>query len=109
MEPVTTLSRALFEPHVGETFELLDPDGSAPPVPVLLERLVDRGGAPHSTMFALFFVVPAPGPTEQGLYRLDRDGLGAVDLLLVPVGRRDGGILFEAAFNLLGSSGEETP
>jgi hypothetical protein len=104
MEQVASLSRSLFNPYVGEEFELVMEDG--PPVPVRLEHLADRGGAPHSTMFSLYFLIPHGGPQEQGLFRLQREGLGAVELLLVPV-RRDGeSVLFEAAINLLGSDGE---
>lgn len=102
MEQVTDFSRGLFEPHVGQDFELVAGDRR---VPVRLERVADRGGAPHSTMFSLYFLVPPGGPGEQGLYRLERPGLGAVDLLLVPVRRAGDSLVFEAAMNLLGSDG----
>jgi len=101
MGQVTELRADLFGPHVGETFDLVGRDGRR--LPIVLERLADRGGEPHCTMFSLFFVIPAGGPTEQGLYRLERDGLGTVDLLLVPVGRDGDAVVFEAAVNLLGS------
>jgi hypothetical protein len=102
-EQVTEFSRQLFEPFVGRTFELVD-DGER--VPVLLRKLVDKGGSPHTTMFSLLFVIPPGGPTEQGLYRLECPGLGAVDLLLVPIRAEEDSLVFEAAMNLLGSSGE---
>ncbi len=104
MEEVTVFSRALFRPHVGEEFDLIGAEDRR--IKVRLERLVDRGGAPHSTMFSLYFVVPPGGPESQDVYRLEREGLGSVSLLLVPM-RRDGeSIVFEAAMNLLGSDGE---
>ncbi|MGO9559129.1 MAG: DUF6916 family protein [Acidimicrobiales bacterium] len=104
MEDVKVFSRALFRPHVGEDFDLFDGEGGR--VTVRLKRLADRGGAPHTTMFSLYFVVPPGGPESQGTYRLEREGLGAVELFLVPV-RQDGeSIVFEAAMNLLGSDGE---
>jgi hypothetical protein len=103
MEEVTELSRALFEPHVGGEFELVDEGDRR--VPVVLQRVADRGGAPHTTMFSLYFVVPPEGPAVQGLFRLEREDLGAVDLLLVPVRQEGESLLFEAAVNLLGSDG----
>jgi hypothetical protein len=103
MEQVTQFSRALFDAHVGEEFELVGDDGLR--VPTLLQRVADRGGAPHATLFSLYFLVPPEGPKEQGLFRLERPGLGAVDLLLVPVRQEGESILFEAAFSLLGPEG----
>jgi len=104
MEHVTQFSRALFDPHVGEKFELVARDGQR--VPTVLQRVADRGGAPHASLFSLYFLVPPEGPKEQGLFRMERQGFGAVDLLLVPVRQEGESILFEAAFSLLGPEGE---
>ena len=101
MEPVTELSSSIFEPHVGEGFEIVGRDGRR--VTAVLERIADRGGAPHSTMFSLYFLVPPGGPTAQGSYHLERDGFGAVELFLVPVQQEGDSLRFEAAMNLLGS------
>jgi hypothetical protein len=104
MEPVTVLSPDAFQPHVGEAFELVGAQGQR--VTVLLQRLADRGGSPHSTMYSLYFLVPKDGPRDQGLFRLEREGFGSVELLLVPVAQEGESILFEAAVNLLKANGE---
>ena len=93
------LSADRFAPALGSAFQLRSPGGQA--VPVVLTRIVDRGGGLHTTQFSLLFQVPAGGPTEQNVYTLDHEHVGSIDLLLVPVAQIDDGLLFEAAIALL--------
>jgi hypothetical protein len=97
---VTEFSVDIFLPYVGSTFDLVGNDGRR--VPTVLERVADRGRDSHSTTFSLYFVVPEPaGPNMQGTYHLECEGLGAVDLFLVPIGREGDALRFEATMNLL--------
>ncbi len=94
------MSRELFAPTVGSEFRLRAPDGRS--MPIVLTKLTDRGGGLHTTQFSLLFEVPDGGPTEQDVYTLEQEAIGSVDLMLVPVARVENGLLFEAAFALLG-------
>ncbi len=51
--------------------------------------------------FTLLFQAPAIAPPSQGIYRLEHDVLGAMELFLVPVSRDADGLYYEAVFNLL--------
>jgi hypothetical protein len=104
MEEVREFSWALFETHVGKTFDLVGPDGRR--VPIVFQNLADRGRSSFGTMFSLYFLVPPEGPSEQGLFRLEQEDLGSLELTLVPVRSEGDSLVFEAAMNLLGSEGE---
>ena len=51
------------------------------------------------TNFSVLFIAPGNVQAEQGIYTLDNEALGPMDLFLTPVGRDDEGIRFEAVFN----------
>ena len=51
--------------------------------------------------FSLLFRVPTDSALPQYLYRIEHEHLGAMDLLLVPVGIDREGRQYEAVFNLL--------
>ena len=53
------------------------------------------------TNFSVLFIAPPEVPAEQGVYTLNNETLGRMDLLLVPVARDTKGIHFEAVFNYL--------
>lgn len=55
--------------------------------------------------FTLLFLAPLETDPQQGIYHLEHDGLGAMDLFLVPVKKDDSGIYFEAVFNLIKTAG----
>ena len=49
--------------------------------------------------FSLIFAADTPQMLEQRIYRLEQEGLGAIDLFLVPVGKDSRGFLYQALFN----------
>ena len=49
--------------------------------------------------FSIVFRGPAEPFLGQGIQRLEHDELKSIDLFLVPVGRNEGGTLYEAVFN----------
>lgn len=48
--------------------------------------------------FSLLFHGPGTPQLPQNVYRVSHDVLGAYDIFLVPIGIRDGGLLYEAVF-----------
>ena len=53
----------------------------------------------QQTNFSVLFIAPGNMPAEQGLYTLNNETLGPMDLFLTPVSRGEEGIYFEAVFN----------
>jgi hypothetical protein len=97
---VSLLTVSHFEPHIGSNFRLHADD-------VLEVELVEaddvggRSGVTPEGSRAPFSVV-FPGPRDpvlpQRIYRLEHDELGTLDLFLVPIGRDDSGVRYEAVF-----------
>ena len=49
--------------------------------------------------FSLVFVGKHPHVLEQRLYRFDLAGIGQVDIFLVPIGKDENGVSYQALFN----------
>lgn len=49
--------------------------------------------------FSLVFVGQDPRILEQRLYRFDVSGIGKVHIFLVPIGRNENGVSYQALFN----------
>jgi hypothetical protein len=99
--PLDALEQADFAAHLGTTFRLRFPDGAA-------LDLVLQEASPHPHLppppgrrrgFSLVFRSSSQGHLPQGIYRLDHEAMGAMDLFLVPIGPREGGMCYEAVFN----------
>ncbi len=90
------LSLADFEGFVGEPHEVVFADGT---IPIVLEK---AEGLPRSTREAGAFRLEWRGPVEpilvQAIYRMRR-GEQLFDMFIVPVGRDERGMLYEAIFN----------
>jgi len=87
-----------FSARTGAIFHA-DRDGQA--FELLLTSTQDILTTDQQTNFSLEFVAPTDTPPEQGIYRLEDDELGSMDLFLVPVARDAEGLHFEAVFNHL--------
>lgn len=57
------------------------------------------GGSPSYEQFSLVFSAPVEGPPEQRIYELEHEATGCFELFLVPLGRSEVGVVFEAVFN----------
>jgi hypothetical protein len=97
---VSLLTASHFQPHVGSHFELRADD-------VLDVELLEvddadgRSGDPLRTArapFSIVFLGPRDPVLPQRIYRLEHDELGTLDLFLVPIGRDDAGVRYEAVF-----------
>ena len=88
-----------FSPAVGEAFILETGDAGRVELSLVEVRRLGhaRPGAQREP-FALLFRGPLDPVLSQATYRLARDGIGELDIFLVPVGRTGGGTDYEAIF-----------
>jgi hypothetical protein len=93
---------AALRPHVGSYFHVKTQDGQSfdmllEEVKVVLEKHVSPRMKRDS--FSLYFVGPDNLYMQQAMYDVTHDELGGPwPVFLVPVGKRDNTILYEAAF-----------
>lgn len=85
-----------FRPHVGTGFRLTDVAGVCELVEVTAQQGSVRPGSRFA--FSLVFRGPPQPVMEQRIRRLEHDGMGALELFLVPIGPDDAGMLYEAVF-----------
>ena len=89
-----------FRLHMGSGFRLYADDV----LEVELVEVDDVGGrsgvAPEGPRapFSVVFLGPRDPVLPQRIYRLEHDELGTLDLFLVPIGRDDAGVRYEAVF-----------
>ncbi len=90
-----------FADKVGSVFAIAET--AVPSVPLVLAEatpLDPAMGLPGTRPpFSLMFLAKEPSVLPQGLYRLKNDGLGEVEIFLVPVGRDAKGVSYNATFN----------
>lgn len=92
-----TLVYTDFAPHLNTTFRMhLPPDGT---LEIELIRAQEYISTPHQERFSLTFLAPLEAPVEQGIYQLEHEQLGTGRLFLVPIGRDENGLSYEAVFN----------
>jgi len=93
---LATLTPDDFEPLVGDLFLLRGPAGETPLRLVQVRKLGQAqraGGA-----FSLEFVSPAGQVLPQATYPLEHSALGSLAIFLVPLGRTEDGVTYEAIF-----------
>jgi hypothetical protein len=99
--PLDTLEQADFVRHLGTGFRLRRPEGGA--LDLTLVEASPHPQLPHSPGrrrgFSLVFHSPSPVHLPQGVYGLHHDVMGSLELFLVPIGPREGGMCYEAVFN----------
>jgi hypothetical protein len=99
--PLDTLEIGDFAAHLGSAFRLRLPDGAALDL-VLLEATAHPYVPPQPGRrrgFSLVLGSAPPGHLPQGTYRLEHEAMGTIELFLVPIGPREGGMCYEAVFN----------
>lgn len=90
-----------FADRVGHSFaiEVEGPD-ALPLTLTEVELLRDARKRPSQRPpFSLVFLGQHQHVLEQRLYRFDLDGVGKVDIFLVPIGRDENGVSYQAVFN----------
>jgi hypothetical protein len=99
--PLQALGVDDFEPRRGEIFRMQTAGGTEDLVLLEVARLSVATEAPGGRRgaFSLVFRSPLASHVPQAIYRLEHAALGALELFLVPIGPRDGGMCYEAIFN----------
>lgn len=90
-----------FSDKVGDLFAI--GEEGLPAIPLTLieaeplpERMAKRGAR---SPFSLIFLGKDPRVLPQRLYRLEHQGMGALTIFLVPVGKDADGVTYQATFN----------
>jgi hypothetical protein len=94
------LTLELFQPEVGSTFTIAFTDDSF----ALALREATAVGYHDPQIhkrhpFALLFVCPDPRVLQQGIYAIDHERLGKLEIFIVPVAADGDGVHYEAIFN----------
>jgi hypothetical protein len=95
------LTRDFFEPRRGESFVLSSPrEADGPRLELRLSDVRSNGlrGGDGRTQFSVHFRGPRDPILPQMIYRLENPGTGVLELFLVPIGRDDAGVIYEAVF-----------
>jgi len=90
-----------FQPREGSVFMLAEDD--LPPLELTLETVepLSLNGGPKGMRppFSLMFRCPDQRVLPQRQYRLDHPAIGEVSIFIVPIGRDETGVRYEAIFN----------
>lgn len=93
------LSRTDFAEHLNTKFRIIfDAEQS---LEVELIEITEGTVTPRQEMFSLLFLGPNETPFTQGMCRMEHERMGELSLFLVPVGKDQRGLLYEAVFNRL--------
>jgi hypothetical protein len=93
---LATLTAADFAPRKGEAFTLSGPAGA---MEITLTNVHELGASLRERKaFSVHFLGPAQPIMPQSIYRLENPAMGPLDIFLVPLGPRDGGMRYEAVF-----------
>ena len=90
-------SREEFSEHVNSAFQMRLGEGSA--VDFCLVGVDDIVSNAVQENYALTFLAPLDTQPAQGIYRLDHETLGELEIFLVPVKKDESGLYLEAVFN----------
>src|SRR5688500_5654034 len=85
--------RDAFAPLVDETFCLITPTGDHS---MRLVSLEDGRASNAFEQFSLFFLASPSAPVDQGVYGIEHESTGRIDLFLVPIAGGDAGIEYQA-------------
>jgi hypothetical protein len=91
-------TKAAFVANLNATFSLVADDQQT--IDVTLVELDEGRSSPQQEQFSIFFRGPGATPLGQGTYRLGHPTLGAFDLFIVPVGRYNDELEYQAVFNI---------
>lgn len=74
------------------------------PLDLELKEVSELRERPHQQSFSILFLAPESVTVEQGLFNLEHETLGPMQIFLVPVGMSEGRMQLEAVFNTLRES-----
>jgi hypothetical protein len=95
---LTELTLEHFRPLVDQEFGLRAADVE---LELRLDEAVPSGHARPGTRqpFSLIFTAASSAMLPQGIYQVEHDTLGAMDVFLVPVGLKHSRVEYQAVFN----------
>jgi len=90
-----------FAGRLDDIFIVSEP--GAPVIPLIL-TVAEAMPAGHARPgmrppFSLIFAASDPRVLMQKIYRLEHDGLGTLEIFLVPIGKNADGVQYQAMFN----------
>ena len=86
-----------FESHLNSSFDMRTGDTATVVELIAVKRLPQHATAREP--FSLLFRGAGTTVWPQGIYQLSRTGLDQLDIFLVPVGRDESGVRYEAIFS----------
>jgi len=92
-----------FRPAIGQAFTVDAAGGAKIELTLTEARTIEPEAAPtddagNRAPFALDFRGPVDPVLPQAIYRLDNEGVGTLEIFVVPVGRTNSGTDYEAIF-----------
>lgn len=93
------LTKSMFERNMNTKFRLTAP--GLEQYPLDLVRLDDGFSNPRQEQFSVTFRGSGQWILPQQIYSMEHDDIGELDLFLVPIGRDESGVYYEAVFNRL--------
>jgi hypothetical protein len=107
---MANLTEEEFSKHVNSNFRFAS-DADATPVELRLAEVKSYAKKDEETQgmerFSAFFEGPADNSLPQLTYRVAHEQMGEFDLFIVPIGKSENGLRYEAVFNYFKSDGEE--
>jgi hypothetical protein len=99
MIDLAALTDGDFAPHFGSLYRL-HPAGAAEPLDLELVEITTGAQAPRRNRraFSLVFRGPRRPTLPQGVYRLEHEAMGALEVFLVPIAPDPQGPLYQAVF-----------
>lgn len=94
MQSLDAVTRADFEPHLNETFQLVLKDGSLPMQLAAIRQVGEAAPGAKREPFSLDFRSPNPIRLPQGIYRLEHERFGAMEIFLVQYSPTEVGAVF---------------
>jgi hypothetical protein len=95
------LTSESFEAHQGTPFRVDSGEGASLELVLQQVRRLEPHPGPRAQPFSVYFLGPPRPLLPQRTYRIAHDGMGTLELFLVPIGPdpKAGGMLYEAVFN----------
>ena len=96
MKMTEDLTREALIENLNSKFLMPFPNGET--LELELAEVVDHRSAPGQEQFSALFRAPLNAPLVQGIYQLEHAQFGTFGIFLVPVGRDERGVRYEAVF-----------
>ncbi len=98
--PLDTLSAEKFNECLNQTFRIRAGEETVEAELVEVSGITSHTRREDKKAFSVLFQGPMNKPIEQGIYRLENDTMGELDLFLVTLGpdAGDNGMIYEAVF-----------